>query len=102
MPTALPASLLFLTLGHPRTPAPCICIHSFIHLGYFIAPLQVHFYSTDTMSEFHAEAPQPTASERLVQGPYVASRAGFEETSGRQLSTLPMRHHIPYALCNAI
>jgi len=31
----------------------------------------------DTVSEFHAEAPQATASEGLVQGPYVAARAGF-------------------------
>ena len=30
-----------------------------------------------SVSEFHAEAPQATASEGLAQGPYV-SRAGFE------------------------
>ena len=33
---------------------------------------------TDTVSEFHAEAPQAIASEGLAQGPYVAARAGFE------------------------
>ena len=35
------------------------------------------------MSEFHAEAPQATASEGLAQGPYVAARAGFEPTTLR-------------------
>src|SRR6218665_918866 len=54
-------------------------LDSFI-LDISIAPLQVHCYSealpttnsTDTVSEFHAEAPQATASEGLAQGPYVA------------------------------
>ena len=32
----------------------------------------------DTVSEFHAEAPQATASEGLAQGPYMAAKAGFE------------------------
>src|SRR6218665_963982 len=31
--------------------------------------------------EFHAEAPQATASEGLVQGLYVAARVGFEPTT---------------------
>ena len=35
------------------------------------------------MSEFHAEAPQATASEGLAQGPYVAASAGFEPTTLR-------------------
>src|SRR6218665_2701884 len=49
--------------------------HSFIHLfiqAISIAPLQVHYCtqrrsqnSTDTATEFHAEAPQATASEGL-------------------------------------
>ena len=33
--------------------------------------------------EFHAEAPQATASEGLAKGPYVAARAGFEPTTLR-------------------
>ena len=33
------------------------------------------------MSEFHAEASQATASERLVQGPFVEARSGFEPTT---------------------
>ena len=37
----------------------------------------------DTVSEFHAEAPPPTVSEGLAQGPYVAARAGFEPTNPR-------------------
>ena len=30
-------------------------------------------HSTDTVPEFHAEAPQATVSEGLTQGPYVAA-----------------------------
>ena len=40
-------------------------------------------HSTDTVSVFHAEAPQATASEGLAQGPYVAARVGFEPTALR-------------------
>src|SRR6218665_3531881 len=60
----------------------------FVYSGYFysIAPLQVHYYSEalptqhgySTVSGFHAEAPQATASGGLAQGQYVAARAGFE------------------------
>ena len=32
----------------------------------------------NTVSEFHAEAPQATASEGLAQGPDVAAIEGFE------------------------
>jgi len=42
-----------------------------------IAPLQVHYYSRqsmDAVSELHAEAPQATASEGLVRGPYVVAK----------------------------
>ena len=35
----------------------------------------------DTVSEFHAEAPQATVSEGLAQCPYVGARAGFEPTT---------------------
>ena len=34
--------------------------------------------STDTVPEFHAEAPQATVSEGLAQGPHVATRVGVE------------------------
>jgi len=34
----------------------------------------------DTVPEFHTEAPQPTVSEGLAQGPYVAARAGVEKS----------------------
>ena len=37
------------------------------------------------MSEFHAEAPQATASEGLTQGPYVAARAGDEPMTFRTI-----------------
>src|SRR6218665_3867919 len=42
-------------------------------------------HSTDAVSEFHAEAPQATASEGLAQGPYVAARAGVEPTTLRSI-----------------
>src|SRR6218665_267033 len=54
-----------------------------------IAHLQVYYtqrrsrQSTDTFSEFHAEAPQTTVSEELSQGPYVAARASVEPTTLR-------------------
>ena len=37
----------------------------------------------DTVLEFHAEAPQLTVSEGLVQVPYVAARAGFKPATFR-------------------
>jgi len=46
------------------------------------------------VSEFHTKAPQATASEGLVQGPYVATRAGFEPLPfGQKAMNLPMSHH---------
>src|SRR6218665_2385881 len=52
-------------------------------------------HSTDTVSEFHSEMPQATASEGLAQGPYVAARAGFEPailwTEGIESSNEPSR-----------
>ena len=49
----------------------------------------------DTVSKFHAEAPQPNASEGLAEGPYVAARAGFEpatlRTKGVQSTNEPQR-----------
>ena len=52
------------------------------------------WHSTNTVSEFHTEAPQVTATEGLAQGPYVAARAGFEPTSfGQKVLNLPMTHH---------
>ena len=44
----------------------------------------------DTVSEFHAEAPQATASEGLAEGQKVA-RVGFEPRPfGRKATNLPM------------
>ena len=53
-------------------------------------------HSSDTVPEFHVEAPQATVSERLVQGPHVAAieRESNLWSFGRKASTLPMRHHI--------
>src|SRR6218665_2061681 len=54
-------------------------------------------HSMDTVSEFHAEASQATASKGLSQGPYVAARAGFEPaTFWKQLAlNLSLSHHAP-------
>src|SRR6218665_838321 len=61
----------------------CNQIYSFIQT-ISLAPLQVHYYRptqrrfrhyTDTVPEFHAEAPQATVSEGLAQGPCMAAIA---------------------------
>src|SRR6218665_3535588 len=64
-------------------------IHSFIHCRHFYcassSPLLlrgVPDYSTDTVSEFHAEA-TGNLSKGLAQGPYVATTAGFESMTLR-------------------
>ena len=60
---------------------------NFIHSGFFYSapssPLLLRGApdSTDTVSEFHAKAPQATASEGLAQGPYMAAIVGFEPTT---------------------
>jgi len=43
--------------------------------------------------EFHAEAPQATASDGLALGSYVAARAGSKPTTGRKATNLPMSNH---------
>jgi len=79
-------------------------MHSFNYSGYFYSasldPLLlrgVPRYSTDTVAEFHAEAPQATVSEGLVQGPYGAARAGSEPTT-LKATNLPMSHHAPHMM----
>ena len=59
--------------------------HSFIHSGHFYSapssPLLLRGdpnYSTDTESEFNAEAHRVTVGKRLAQGPYMVARAGVE------------------------
>src|SRR6218665_993689 len=47
----------------------------------------------------HAEALEATVSEGLAQGPYVVARAGFDPTTSRKASTLPMCHCAPFAVC---
>ena len=60
---------------------------SFIHSGHFYSTpsSQLLFkgapdYSTDTVSEFHAEAHRQLG-KGLAQGPYMAARAGVEPTT---------------------
>ena len=49
----------------------------------------------DTVSEFHAKAPQATASAGLAQVPYVAARVGFKpatlRTKGDESTNEPPR-----------
>ena len=76
-------------------------IHSFRilleHLIKFTTAQKCSRHSTDTVPEFHAEAPQATASEGLAQGPYVVARAGFEPatllTKGAETTNEPPRLH---------
>src|SRR6218665_890737 len=77
-------------------------IHSFIQ-AISIVPLQATTtqrrsrHNTDTVPEFHAEAPQATVSEGLAQGPYVAARAGVEpmtlRTKGLDSTNAPPTPH---------
>ena len=62
-------------------------VHSFIQTRLYLQRLfksttwpthRRSRHSTDTVPEFHAEAPQATVSEGLAQGSYVAARAGVE------------------------
>src|SRR6218665_1636857 len=82
-------------------------IHSFINSGYFYSafssPLLLrgaHDTCTDTVPEFHAEAPQAPVSKGLAQGPYVAARAGVEpmtlRTKGVDSANVPHTPNINY------
>src|SRR6218665_7775 len=75
----------------------------FIYSGFFHSASSVPYttvsrsrHSTYTLSEFHAEAPQATASEELA----VAAREGFEpatlRTKGAESTNEPPRptHHL--------
>ena len=61
----------------------------------YVARLQVRYFSEalptqhDTVSEFHAEAPQASASEGLSQGSYVEARAGVDPTTPRTIGVDP-------------
>ena len=61
---------------------------SFIHSSHFYStpssPLLLRGapdYSTDTVSEFHAEAHRQVQVKDLPQGPYMVARAGVESTT---------------------
>ena len=69
--------------------ANSMCV-SFIHSSHFYSapssPLLLRGapdYSTDTVSEFHAEAHRQLQVKGLAQGPYMAARAGVESTTLR-------------------
>src|SRR6218665_1380384 len=65
--------------------------HSFIHSSHFYStpsspqpPRGAPDYSTDTVSEFHAEAHRQLQVKDLpMQGPYMTARAGVEPTTLR-------------------
>jgi len=111
--------IIFATKASTRTIAYSF-IHSFIHsfirsyIQIFIHLFRLYlwrlFKSTSTLrrsrhslgavSEFHAEAPQATASKELAQDPYMymyeVARVGFKSaTFGRKAPSLPMSHHAP-------
>src|SRR6218665_4042195 len=82
-------------------------IHSFIHSFrlFLLLPFKSTTTqrrsrrSTDTVSEFHAAAPQATASEGLAHGPYVSARVGVEpatlRTKGDESTNEPPRPTLP-------
>ena len=53
-----------------------------------------------TVPKFHAEVPQATVSEGLVEGPYVVARAGVEpmtfRTKGVDSTKAPPRPTAPH------
>src|SRR6218665_2423935 len=89
-----------------------VAFKTFIHSCYFYSasssPLLLRGqrrlrHSTDTVSEFHPEDPQATASEGLAKGPFVAARAGVEpatlQTVGVKSTTeLPLHTNKQYTL----
>ena len=72
-----------------------------IHSGHFYSAsssplllMKKRFrHSTDTVSEFHAEVPQATVSEGLVQGSYVEAIAGFESKALNFRTNVLMSHY---------
>ena len=56
-------------------------------------------HSTHTVSEFHAEAPQATASEGLAQDLYMATRAGIEPTTIRTIG-VDSTNEPPRSMCS--
>ena len=83
-------------------------IHSFGH--FYSAPSSPLLlrgapdHSTDTISEFHAEAPQATVSKGLAQGPHVAARAGVEPTTLRlnQCAATSHKYETPHIWRHAV
>jgi len=57
----------------------------------------------DTVSEFHAEVPQATASKEFTPGPYRAARAEFEsttfQTKGVESTNEPRRPTVESLAC---
>ena len=78
-------------------------IHSFIHSGHFYSapssPLPLRGapdYSTDTVSEFHAEAHRQLKVKDLPEVPtWRLERESNPRPSGWKQSTQPRRHHVP-------
>src|SRR6218665_3744486 len=67
----------------------------FIHSGHFYSAPSSSLllrgapdYSTDTVSEFQAEAHRQLVGKGLAQGPYVTARAGVEPTTLLRLKVI--------------
>jgi len=78
-------------------------VHSFIHSGHFYSapssPLLLRGapdYSTDTVSEFHAEAHRQLQVKDLSKVPtWRLERESNPRPSGWKSSSQPRRHHVP-------
>ena len=79
--------------------------HSFVHSAISIAPLQVLYYSegrtpdysTDTVSEFHAEAHRQLQVKDLPKVPTRRlERESNPRPSGWNSLSQPRHHHVPY------
>src|SRR6218665_2720418 len=77
-------SLFFFSASYRSSQRYRLSFRIFLKRLFKSATTQKRFrHSTDTVLEFHAKAPQATASKGLAQGPYVAASAGFEPTTLR-------------------
>ena len=83
-----------------------ISTYSFIHSGHFYStsssPLLLRGaldYSTDTVSEFHAEAHRQLQVKDLPKVPtWQLERESNPRLSGWKSSSQPRRHHVPHVL----
>ena len=93
-------------LRFPYPSSIVLFIHSFIHPGHFYSapssPLLLRGdpdYSTDTVSEFHAEVHRQLQVKDLPKVPtWQLERESNPRPSGWKSSSQPRRHHVPQAV----